>query len=138
MSVHITIIGGDMRYVRLAMLLAADGHTIRAFGMDAAPPPLPVLYATDLTEALHNAECVVLPIPMFSEGDALNMPLARNGLRFAGLIDHLRPDQLILAGRISPATREQAVKRGIIMTDFLDREEMAVANAVPTAFAIGR
>ena len=133
MSLHITLIGGDMRYVRLASLLAADRHTVCAYGMDDMPPPPPVRHTGDPSEALRGADCVVLPIPMLAEGDALFTPLSREALTFPGLLDRLLPGQLVMAGRVPPSAREQAVRRGIVMVDFLDREDMAVANAVPTA-----
>ena len=32
------VIGGDMRTVRLAQLLEADGHEVRAFGLEGREP----------------------------------------------------------------------------------------------------
>jgi dipicolinate synthase subunit A len=45
----------------------------------------------------------------------------------------MRPGQLLCAGKVAPHLRLLAEERGIRLVDYLEREELAVANAVPTA-----
>ena len=134
MPIQIAALGGDLRHVRLVELLAADGFPVRAFGMDAAPPAPPVVCADTPAEALRGADCVLLPLPVTGEGGAFYAPLACRGLSVEELLDDaLRPGQLVLAGRVLPELRTQFATRGLTLVDYHEREELAVANAVPTA-----
>ena len=45
----------------------------------------------------------------------------------------LRPGQIICGGRVDDATQAMARDRGLVLHDYFAREELAVANAVPTA-----
>ena len=49
------------------------------------------------------------------------------------MLDALRPGQVVCAGRASPELLALAEKRQLRLFDYFRREELAVANAVPTA-----
>ena len=49
----------------------------------------------------------------------------------------LRPGQVICAGMVGPQTAALAADRGLTLHDYFAREELAVANAVPTALPVG-
>jgi dipicolinate synthase subunit A len=49
------------------------------------------------------------------------------------VLSALRPEQHIFAGKVPPALHAQAAKLGLTIHDYLLREELAIANAVPTA-----
>ena len=45
----------------------------------------------------------------------------------------LTPGQVLCGGRVDPVTAALAAERGLTLRDYFAREELAVANAVPTA-----
>ena len=45
----------------------------------------------------------------------------------------LSPGQMLCGGRVDPVTAALAAERGLTIRDYFAREELAVANAVPTA-----
>ena len=53
------------------------------------------------------------------------------------VLDALRPGQVICAGMVGPQTAALAADRGLTLHDYFAREELAVANAVPTALPVG-
>ena len=129
-ELDIWIIGGDRRQARLAGLLAEDGHTVHTLGLGPAADG--VKEERELSGAAL-ADCVVLPLPVAAPGGKLNAPLAEGELPLERVFAALRPGQVICAGRVDPATEVLAGDRGLVLHDYFAREELAVANAVPTA-----
>ena len=129
-ELDIWLIGGDRRQVRLAGLLAEDGHSVHTLGL--GPATGGVREERELTGAAL-ADCVVLPLPAAAPGGRLNAPLAEEPLPMEEVFAALRPGQIICAGRVDDATQAMARDRGLVLHDYFAREELAVANAVPTA-----
>ncbi len=126
------VVGGDMRQAKLAELLAGDGHTVHTFGLERLGP-LPEVEAETRMEGIALADCVVLPLPAAGAGSLLNAPLSAGQYPLAGILDALRPDQVICAGRVDAPLTGMAAGRGLVLHDYFRREELAVANAVPVA-----
>lgn len=135
-ELNLWVIGGDMRQAKLAELLADDGHTVHAFALEQLGR-LPGVLPEESLEGVALADCVVLPLPVAGEGTLLNAPLAAGRHPLALVLDALRPGQVICAGMVSPQTASMAADRGLTLHDYFRREELAVANAVPTAAVIG-
>ena len=119
-----------MRQVWLARLLAEDGHTVHAFAL--GPAEAGVKEERTLAGA-GLADCVVLPLPAAGADGRLSAPLAEAAVPLEAVFAALRPGQLVCAGRVDARTRALAEGRGVRLVDYFAREELAVANAVPTA-----
>lgn len=129
-ELNVWVVGGDMRQAKLAELLADDGHTVHTWALERAEEDLEL--EPDLRRAVL-ADCVILPLPAAGEGGLLNAPLSREKVLLNDVISALRPGQVVCAGRVSPELRLQAEEQGLRLYDYFAREELAVANAVPTA-----
>ena len=127
------VIGGDMRQVKLAQLLAEDGHTVHTYALDPGPEQFPGLIQEQNLNRVGRADCVVLPMTVSAGGGRLNAPLSLSEHPLVPILDRLSPRQFLCGGRIDPETYELAQERGLILYDYFAREELAVANAVPTA-----
>jgi dipicolinate synthase subunit A len=127
------VIGGDMRQAKLAELLAADGHSVSTFAIDKIRLEGSVTQKTLIREAADDAGCVIMPLPVTSREGMLNSPLSGGLHTTREILSVLRPEQILCAGRIDAATRELADSMGIQLIDYLEREELAVANAVAAA-----
>ena len=130
------VVGGDMRQAKLAELLSADGHTVHTFALEELGPLEGVRQEKGLAEA-ELADCVVLPLPAAGGDGRLNAPLSRQSLPLAEVFSALRPGQVVCAGRVDASARAQAEALGLTLRDYFAREELAVANAVPTALPKG-
>ena len=121
----VSVLGGDPRQLCLAELFREEGHRVHTWGLappEAEPP---------LAEAA-SGEIVVLPQPVSRDGVHLN--LCRGELR----LEELWPlvsggGRVVLGGRVDPAVERSARTAGVELLDYFLREELQVANAVPTA-----
>ena len=138
------IIGGDLRNVYIHELLKKEGHRVKAYGFstyaDGQCPPVPgkpcsgcISRSLSLPRALANTDIVIGPTPCCSNGLLLNMPFHTKPLSVSDLFGAMQPGQIFYAGRISPEVIALAAARDIEIHDILDREEMAILNAIPTA-----
>ena len=117
-----------------AKALAEDGFEVAVYGMDAyAGDKGGVTLAADLSSATTDAMLVVLPLPVTQDEERLHCPLTKKTILLTEVFDRLTPEQYIIGGKVSSYVHEMAKERGLTIKDYLCREELAVANAVPTA-----
>jgi dipicolinate synthase subunit A len=128
-----TVIGGDMRLAMLAGLLAADSHEVKTFALDKISAVRGVEQASLAAEAAAGADCVVLPLPLATREGVLITPLSGGLYTTREIFAALDPGQVICAGKIDDASLETAGSMGLEIIDYIEREELAVANAVATA-----
>lgn len=127
MDKTIALLGGDLRQVHLARMLAADGWDAVTWGLERGEAPSPV----SLEEAAARP-ILVLPLPVGREG-RLILPLSGEELPLEALWPMLRPGQLLLGGQAGTLKAALASDFGLTLEDYFDREETQAANAVPTA-----
>ncbi len=91
---------------------------------------------SDVKEAIFSSDVVVLPLPMSSDGENVSMPLA-DGCRLS--VEKLctlmaeSKVRLLCGGKISPKAVSLCDAYGIDVFDYYERDEFAIANAIPTA-----
>ena len=117
------LVGGDRRQLYLASQLAADGHTVYTAALSDS---------ADLSVSAWG-DCVVLPMPPTDSTGMLHAPMVSGKVPIDEVLAVLRPEQYIFAGKVSPALHARAEARGLVIHDYLLRDELAIANAVPTA-----
>ncbi len=128
----IWLLGGDQRQAELARLLAMDGHQVHTWALEEGLPAEEPGDARQPPDGLSQAQCVILPLPA-ADGTALHSPLSQFHPTLRQVFDALVPGQLVLAGKADPGLHALARERGVLLLDYFAREELAVANAVPTA-----
>ena len=131
-ELNVWVVGGDMRQAKLAALLAEDGHTVHTYALERVEEPDPVPQAESLKDAVL-ADCVILPLPAAGEPGRLNAPLSEHKPLLSEVLDALRPGQVVCAGKADDGLQALAQERGLKLFDYFAREELAVANSVPTA-----
>ena len=102
------VVGGDARQAAAARALARAGYSVGG------------------PEMIAVADYILLPLPL----DAARTPLAE-------LLRAARPGTLALGGMLSAEAKAIAAEAGVELVDYFAREELAVANAGPTALPIG-
>lgn len=127
------VVGGDMRQTHLAQLLAQDGHTVYTYALEQGAHAAPDALAQPTPEGISRAHCVILPLPVCSVPGTLSSPLSPEEHALAPILALLSPAQVICGGRLDPDTDSQFARLGLTVHDYFQREELAVANAVPTA-----
>ena len=77
---NISIIGGDLRIVKLAELLAKDNFKIKTYAIEEAEELSKIQKiekCNTLNETIENAEIVIGPIPLSSNNIQINTPLVK-------------------------------------------------------------
>jgi dipicolinate synthase subunit A len=94
------VIGGDLRSAYLAGALAADGCRVISSGFDGTELPACVTACTNPTQAIALADCIILPLPVSTDGIHVNAPFSRVPIPLESVIQAVRDDQLLLGGQI--------------------------------------
>lgn len=119
------IIGGDLRQAYLSNLLVEDGYSVCTYGLASWNDT-----REETLQQAAKARVVVLPLPLCREEGTLNC--VGNPITTAELFSMFHNDQVLLAGQVKPQQQEEAHGDGLTLTDYFQREELTVANAVPT------
>jgi dipicolinate synthase subunit A len=122
-----------MRQAKLAELLYKDGHETRTFALERIRLTDGVTQEATAKRAAEGADCVVLPLPLQSREGLLSAPLSGGLHTVREILSALSPGQLVLPGRADGASRELLLSLGLDYTDYFEREELAVSNAVAAA-----
>ncbi len=133
MEKSITVIGGDLRIVKLIEMLDKDGYKVYTYALENSEELLnldSVEMCPTLEEAVSNSKVVVGPVPLSSDRRRLSAPFGRNSVELEDFISVLKGKYLI-AGNI--IIKEQLESNEIQYTDLLKREEFSVLNTIATA-----
>ena len=131
--VHFWVVGGDRRQARLAALLAEDGHRVHTYALEQVEETEGTVLRAESMEKMGLADCVILPLPAVGEDGMLHAPLSEKRIAVNEVLDAMRPGQLVAGGRLDENTVLAARARGLLWRDYFEREELTVANAIPTA-----
>ncbi len=129
----ILVAGGDLRQAHLSKLFSSANRVYtlgleKAEGAGGTPTTLSELWQTGL-----KVDYIILPMPVLSDETLVNTPFSGKKLAIDALLDCANPDTIVLGGRLPHALIQKLEERGLAYSDYLDREELAVLNAVPTA-----
>ena len=127
MSTNFTVVGGDLRIIKLAKMLADDGNKIYAFGVEKAEELKEnknILMCNKLQEAVKNSEIIIGPIPFSSNGKDINAPFSDNTISIRELM-HVINAKILIAGSITPEVYDLANDEYIEIIDIMKREECA-------------
>ena len=135
MNTNFAVIGGDLRIVKLAKMLADDGNKVYTYGLENAEELKgnPNIIMTEkLTETVKNAEIIIGPIPFSSNGKDINSPFSDKKISVRELM-HIINAKILIGGAISPEVYDLANDEYIEIIDIMKREELAVLNTISTA-----
>lgn len=129
------IIGGDLRIVKLAEMLAKDENQIYVYGLEKAEDlrnKPNIVQCDTIKKAVQEAEIVIGPIPFSSNGNTVNAPFCDKEITIREMM-HVINAKVLIAGGITPEVYDMANDEYIEIVDILKREELAVLNTIATA-----
>ena len=127
----ISIIGGDLRIVKLAEMLAEEGVEVYTYGLEEAEME-DVNKCESLQEAVSKSNIVLGPIPFTSNGKTINAPFGDEKITIEDVLNELS-EKTLIAGGIKQDIYDITSEKNIKTIDILKREELSVLNAVSTA-----
>ena len=125
----ILVAGGDLRQQYAAQRLRQKtGAAVWTVGLPAQPN----LYFAEIPAEVPAYDVLVLPVLAGSSGETVPAPFGTSPLSLSELAAQGKPAALVAGGGCSGVAHwfEAA---GMTVTDYLRREELCLANAVPTA-----
>lgn len=116
-----SIIGGDLRQLTVAALLEKDNYDVSIYGFDFGPDTGALKKSHSLSDALTR-DVVILPLPVSRDNRTLNAPYTAESIPLSELSKH--KSNVVLGGKTGGMPN---------VLDYFEREELSVANAIPTA-----
>lgn len=135
MGTNFTIVGGDLRIIKLAKMLAEDGNKVYAYGVEKSEELKDdenIIICDKLQDAVKNSDIIIGPIPFSSNGKDINSPFSDKQISIRELM-HIINAKILIAGSITPEVYDLANDEYIEIIDIMKREELAVLNTISTA-----
>ncbi len=125
----ILVAGGDLRQQYAARRLRQKtGADVWTLGLPAQSG----LHSAETLEEVPAYDVLVLPVPASPDGTTVPAPFGKAALPLETLAAHGKPGGLVLGGACGGMLRWRE-SRGLAAADYLRREELCLANAVPSA-----
>lgn len=115
-------VGGDKRNEELANILKNKGYIVKVYEDNM-----------NLKEFLYQAKYVISGIPFSRDNKIVNSSDLLTSVDIEELFKSMRRNTVLIAGNFSDNVRDLANKYKIKLYDFLEDEDFAVYNAIPTA-----
>lgn len=131
----VTVIGGDLRMVKLVEMLARDNYEVYTYALEKAESISKlenVIQTERIQEALQDRKVVIGPIPLSSNNISINTPFSEKSITIEELAQVL-DEKIFIAGNIKSELYEYTKGKNVQILDLLDREELVVLNTISTA-----
>lgn len=127
------VIGGDIRFIRVAERLAEAGAKVFVSGLGENLILTDNIVVSTPTEAVRNCDFVILPLPVTTNKTHINTPDTDEKISLDIIYSNCKPNQLIFGGKTDAEFSNQISFKGAVPIDYLNREDFAILNAIPTA-----
>ena len=131
---NISIIGGDLRIVKLVQMLKKENWNITTYGLEKADFGWQegCKKAETLEEAIQENELILSSIPLSSNGKTINSPFSEKTIYLDEILPKLKQKTLV-AGNIKEKMWQQIEQNGGKVIDLLKQEELTILNTISTA-----
>ncbi len=131
------VIGGDLRQIYLLSELSKTTHALCHYALCQPPkqffPTQHFTAMTSLETAAANSRHIICPIPLSKDSDLLNQSGVKKNIPLKQLLSLLTPEQCFFAGCIPDAFRQEALKKSVLVFDFMKDSELSYFNTIATA-----
>lgn len=129
------VLGGDLRNVKLAEMLADDGNRVFSFGQDRSDEILDdgrIEKCNSLKSALENAQIIVGPVPFASNEEFINTPFSHDKILIKDLMKSNK-DKILITGSIKDNIKSLLDEKYMDVIDIMKRDDLAILNTIATA-----
>ena len=127
---NISIVGGDLRIIRLVEMYAQEGKNVYIYGLEKyfLESNLPnIELCQSLKEAVINSDIVISGMPFSKDGENVNAPFSSSQIKIKDLKNELN-NKTFIAGEIPKDFYDEKIKN----VDLLQIDELTILNAIPT------
>lgn len=129
------VLGGDLRNVKLAGMLADDGNRVYSLGQDRSDEILDdgrIEKCTSLKTAMEKAQVIIGPVPFSSNEDFINAPFAHDKIMIDDLMKSNK-SKIFISGSIKDDLKKQLDEKYMEVIDIMKRDDLAILNTIATA-----
>lgn len=131
MTVQIGIVGGDLRIIRLAEMLAKENFKIYTYGLEKYVFAYKNILKCKTLEDISNCTYVISGIPFSKDGVYISTPFSNEQIKINNLLN-LLSNKTLIAGAISKEIKTNISSNGLNIIDLMDIEELTIFNIIPT------
>ena len=131
---NFTIIGGDLRNVKICEILSKQGNDIFTYALENAEEIneyKDIKVCNTLEETIEKSENIILPIPFSKDGQFVHTLYTNKKLSIDEVLSRIKKEQKVFVGAIKDNLKEKYKELQII--DLMKLEEVAVLNTIATA-----
>ena len=134
---NISIIGGDMRIIRLAQEFCFDGYKVYTYGLEKSVDiqgEKSIYMCKNIEEVLNLSDIIISSIPFSKDGVTLNAPFAEKEIKILELLNENKTsdEKILIAGSISENLREK-ISDSFKVIDLMNSEKLTILNTIATA-----
>ena len=136
MEKSLTVIGGDVRNVKLAEMLAQDGYEISVYGfekIDCLNTYSNIKQFEKLEEAIAQNKIIIGPTPLSVNNKEINMLFSEEEVGIDEFLKNISPGKILIAGSIRDYQLKIIEENNVKAIDLFKREELSILNAISTA-----
>lgn len=135
MENSISVIGGDLRSIKLIELLSQERKKIYTYGFDLADEFIDnknIIQCKTYKDAISKSNVIIAPIPFSSDRKNLLMTFSEDKILISEFLKNI-DGKIVLGGNFSEEVRNDFDNRNVKYIDLIKREEFSVLNAISTA-----
>ena len=139
----IAIIGGDLRFMHLAILLKKQGYAVTVYGNHPSFYQLSkedsdyfteeIIAATSLSTAVKQNDVIIGPIPFSKDGEHITTNKLFESIPVSSFLQLLTHKPFVFGGAINSNITSFLVEHEIPFSDVMNLEPVAIGNAIATA-----
>lgn len=132
MNNKIGIIGGDLRIIRLAEILAEDGYFVYIYGLDKIKIlSNHIVECKSVDEVCKECEYIISGIPFSKNEEDIDTPFSNKTIKIRETFNKLNGKTLI-AGAIGEKILKIAIEKNVKTVDLMNDESFTILNVIPT------
>ena len=135
MREKILVLGGDLRSIKLAQMLAEDGNKVISYAQERAEEITDnniIEKTNSLKTAIEKANIIVGPVPFSSNGEFINTPFSEEKIKIEDILKSNKK-KIFIAGSINNKLNDVLQEKYLDVVDVMKREELAILNTIATA-----
>lgn len=134
---NISIIGGDLRNIRLAKILKDDGFDVYTYGLENANDIQDdkEIYMCDSIEEALNKSCIIISaIPFSKDGVFINSPFSEKEIKIDELLAcENGKEKMLFTGSLKTEVENELISCFGKVTDVMKSEKLTILNTIATA-----
>ena len=132
----ISVIGGDLRLVKLAISLAEDKNEVYTFGMENSNEienNKEIVKCRRLEETIEHSKIIICSIPFSNDTGELYTAYREKNITIDDLIRNKHKDKILIAGNIEEKFKKILDDNYEKVIDIMKMEELVILNTIATA-----